>query len=367
MKKSKLPWSTIVSVLVGIGLTLMIVRSVLAGPDTKPNAKDAKIAARLIEPKSGGDERADVIAGDMVAGNGIVEPADREIKVASQVSGRIQRVLVKEGDHVDANAPITELDNGVERAALAAAEADVEAAKAELLRTARGLRKEDVEAIVADTEGARARAQLSRDSLVRTEKLAQGGAATPDELDRARRQTDADQRALESSEAKRQAALAGSRSEDVAQAKAKAMGAAARRDQAQAQLDRLTVRAPIAGVILQLKYRAGEYYAPSGDPLAVMGDTSVLRVRMDVDERDVARVAMRRAAFATSTAFPGKRFNGKVVEVGKRMGRKNIRTDDPVERIDTKILEVVIQLDDKDTLVPGLRVVGYIATQPMTR
>jgi len=49
-----------------------------------------------------------------------------------------------------------------------------------------------------------------------------------------------------------------------------------------------------------------------------------------------------------------------VVEVGKRMGRKNIRTDDPVERIDTKILEVVVQLNQRDGLVPGLRVVGYI-------
>jgi HlyD family secretion protein len=38
---------------------------------------------------------------------------------------------------------------------------------------------------------------------------------------------------------------------------------------------------------------------------------------------------------------------GKVVEVARRMGRKNVRTDDPTERIDTKILEVVLELDDK--------------------
>jgi HlyD family secretion protein len=45
------------------------------------------------------------------------------------------------------------------------------------------------------------------------------------------------------------------------------------------------------------------------------------------------------------------------------MGRRNVRTDDPVERIDTKILEVVFQLDDREGLVPGLRVVGYIEPQ----
>jgi multidrug resistance efflux pump len=217
-----------------------------------------------------------------------------------------------------------------------------------------------VDAIVADTEGARARAALSRDALERTEKLAKGGASTPDELDRARRQADSDQRALESSEAKKRAALAGSRSEDILQTRARVLASAARRDQAKAQLEQRTIRAPISGEILQLKFRAGEYYTPGGDPLAVMGDTRILRVRMDVDERDIARVALGANAFATSSAFPGRRFPGKVVEIGKRMGRKNVRTDDPTERIDTKILEVVFQLDVPKGLLPGLRVTGYI-------
>ena len=44
----------------------------------------------------------------------------------------------------------------------------------------------------------------------------------------------------------------------------------------------------------------------------------------------------------------------------RRMGRKNVRTDDPTERLDTKILETVVELDDSQGLVPGLRVTGYI-------
>ena len=298
-----------------------------------------------------------------VAGEGIVEPADREVKVAGQVPGRIARILVKEGDGVEAGAPLAELENGVQRASLAAAEGDLDSAKADLLRTSHGLRREDVDATVADTEAARARATLSRDALARTEKLAQGGASTPDELDRARRQAEADQRTLESQEAKKRAALAGSRSEDIAQARAKLLGSAARRDEAQAELEQLTIRAPISGEILMLKFRAGEYYTPGGDTLAIMGDMRVLRVRMDVDERDIARVALGASAFATANAFPGRRFRGKVVEIGKRMGRKNVRTDDPTERIDTKILEVVFQLDDSQGLVPGVRVTGYIEPQ----
>ncbi|MGA2450495.1 MAG: efflux RND transporter periplasmic adaptor subunit [Polyangiaceae bacterium] len=359
----KVPWKALVAAALAVALLVVVVRSVLAGPQNTPDAKDTKHAARTILPSGVGDERAQLIVADDVAGDGIVEPADREVKIAGQVPGRIAKILVREGDHVEMGVAIAELESSSERAALEAAEGDLESAKADLLRTSRGLRKEDVDSIVADTEGARARAALSRDELERTEKLAVGGAATPDELDRARRQADSDKRALESQEAKRRAALAGSRTEDIVQSRAKVLGSAARRDEAKAQLERLTIRAPIAGEILQLKFRAGEYYTPGGDAIVIMGDTRVLRVRMDVDERDIARVALGANAFATASAFPGRRFAGKVVEIGKRIGRKNVRTDDPTERIDTKILEVVFQLDDRQGLVPGLRVVGYVEPQ----
>ena len=122
------------------------------------------------------------------------------------------------------------------------------------------------------------------------------------------------------------------------------------------------MRAPIAGEVLQVKYRAGEYYQPGADPLVVLGDTRALRVRMDVDERDVARVAVGDVATLRVSAMPRKDFTGKVVELGRRMGRKNVRTDDPAERNDTKILEVVIAVDAPAGLVVGQRVVCYLAS-----
>jgi HlyD family secretion protein len=96
-----------------------------------------------------------------------------------------------------------------------------------------------------------------------------------------------------------------------------------------------------------------------------MGDTRVLRVRMDVEERDIGKIRKGLRAYITADAFPDQRFPGRVVEIGRRMGRKNIRTDDPVERIDTKILEVVIELDRRDGLIPGLRVVSVIDDKSM--
>ena len=167
-------------------------------------------------------------------------------------------------------------------------------------------------------------------------------------------------------DARRLSGVNGGRREDVLVAQAQVRAAIARREQARTALDRLTVRAPIAGTVLQVKYRAGEYYNPaaangaSADPLVILGDTRTLRTRIDVDERDVARVKLGATGYVSLSAFADRRFAGKVVEIGRRMGRKNVRTDDPVERLDVKILEVVMQLDRPDGLVPGIRVTGYI-------
>jgi multidrug resistance efflux pump len=285
----------------------------------------------------------------------------REIKVAAEVAGRVARVFVQEGDHVEAGAVLLSLCNSVEKAALEVTDAQLKAARVELLRTVRGMRKEDVDAVVADTAAGRVRVENSQDSVERVRKLARTGAATPDELDRSEKQAELDRRLLDVAEARRKAALAGGRTEDNWIAQARFAEAEARREQANDVLERLTVRAPIASEILQVKYRVGEYYSPGGmDPLIILGNTSSLRVRMDVDERDIAKVALGSKSFVISNAFLGRRFPGKVVEIGKRMGRKNVRSDDPTERIDTKILEIVIELSDKSGLVSGQRVMSYV-------
>lgn len=360
MKRRVSP-GTVVFTLFLLFATGMVTKSVLAGPQTVPGEKELKKTEREAKPKAGTDERTQIPEGKLVAGNGIIEPADRETKLASHIPGRIKAVLVKEGDEVAPGAPIAELENDAEKAALDASEADLSVRRAELMRTTRGLRKEDRDAIVADTDSAKARAELSQGALQRVEVASKGGAATADELDRARRQAEADKGLLEAAEARRRAALSGARAEDVFVAQANVQAAVARRDQAKSTLERLTIRSPIAGRVLQVKLRAGEYYNPQGgDPIAIVGDTSKLRVRMDLDERDLAKVKVGAKGFVTLNAYPGRKFAARVVELGRRMGRKNVRTDDPTERIDTKILEVLLELDERDGLVPGLRVVSYV-------
>ena len=366
MKKRNIPFAAIVGLLAFVGLLVFIGRSVAAGNGTVPNAKDQKIGARVAAaPSSAIDDRAEIPAdSSFVGGNGVVEPAAPETKIAAQLPGKVLHVLVKEGDHVTVGQPVIEMESAVEKAAVDAADADLQTAKATFARVAHGLRAEDVDAANAEATSAKAKADNSAEILSRTEKLAKDGAVTLDELDRAKNGAAADEATYRAIAARAKAATAGSRYEDVAEAKAKVVAAQARLDQAKATLERLTIKAPIDGEILRVKYRDGEYYNPNGtEPLLILGDTRKLRVRVDVDERDIGKLAVGASAFAIADAFTGEKFYGKVVEIGKRMGRKNIRTDDPVERIDTKILEVVFELDPEQKLVPGQRVMSYLAAR----
>lgn len=349
--------------LAALGVAAALVRAVLAGPSTAPAEKDVQKAAREIAPTGpGGDPRTEVPSGELVAGNGIVEPFGRETNVSAQVAGLVAEIRAKEGERVAQGAVLVELASDAERASLTTAEAQVAQAKAELDRVLRGSRPEEIEAADREAAAARARASLSKGVAERLAPLERAGAATLDEVDRARLTAAADQEAARASEARARLSRAGSRVEDIVLARAKHEAAVALRDEAKTRLAQRVVRAPIAGEVLQIKLRVGEYFTPGGSsPLLVLGDTSRLRVRMDLDERDVARVAPGAAAFVTADGFPGKRFPGKVAEIGRRMGRKNVRTDDPIERIDTKILEVMIDLDPTTELLPGLRVMSYAA------
>ena len=185
-----------------------------------------------------------------------------------------------------------------------------------------------------------ARAKLSDANAARAKRLAASGAATTQEQDQAIYQDEIDQAAVASAQA--------------------------RLGEARAELDRKIVRSPIDGTVLQLIVRAGEYYNPqsAGASLATIGDLSKIRVRLDVDERQVAGVKLGQKGYVTAMAFGGRKFEGHVVDIASRMGRKNVRTDEPTERIDTKIREVVLELDDGRDLVQGLRVIGYLEPEP---
>ncbi|MBI5211064.1 MAG: efflux RND transporter periplasmic adaptor subunit [Elusimicrobia bacterium] len=248
-------------------------------------------------PRAQGDQSQDG-GRPMIAATGRIE-CRKEASVRAKSPGRVVRYAKKEGEWAQEGSAVVLTDDGIERAALREAEA-------ELFKTEAAFR--------------------------RLKPLAAKGVASAQELD------DAD---------------AGHRL------------ALARVERAKAALEERVVRAPFAGRILKTYLEAGETANPLAvSPLFVIGDDRTLRVTAEVDELDVSRVAEGLAAVVIPDAYPGESFPGKVVKVGRMLGRKTIASDNPAERMDAKVLEVEVELAPSEKLKRGLGAQVRILPRP---
>ena len=292
-----------------------------------------------------------------VAAGGLVEPVSEARELAAGVVGRLVKMNVEEGDSVTAGAVIAQVENDDLKAQLDAAAADALARENELARLKAGARPEEISAARAQLREAEAAAALARSASERQAALAAKQATSKEAAERA----DADR---DTAEARRDLAaqklallVAPPRSEDVGIAQSNLNAARARLAEIGAQIEKTVLRSPIDGVILKLYRRAGETVTNlPPTPVAVVGDISRLRVRADVDESDVAQIGLHQTVWITADAFPGKRFRGTVAQIGFQLGRKNFRNNNPEERLDTKILEVLIDLEPGARLPIGLPV-----------
>jgi multidrug resistance efflux pump len=323
-----------------------------------PIGADVREAKRTAIPAGGPGPKIDP---NVVAAHGIVEPLQPEARLTADVAGRISAVFVSDGDHVEKGMVLAEIENLTLKAQLTVSEAQLAEAQAQLERTMHGLLASDVNAIVFESNAAQAKAKLAQEDLARTSELAKTGSVPGAELEQLRQKEQAAQSEYAAASSRAATARGGSRREDILMAQAHVRAAEATRDGAKAALARTLIVAPFAGDVLRVKSRIGEFHSPgAGEPVLVLGDVRSLRVRLDVDERDIARTRVGAPAYVTAIAAGDKRFPGKVVEVAKRMGRRTVRVDDPIDRVDVKILEVVVLLDDKPTLLPGQRVEGFV-------
>ena len=130
---------------------------------------------------------------------------------------------------------------------------------------------------------------------------------------------------------------------------------------AEANLGKTIVRAPISGLILRKRLKEGESISPANPTgIVTIADTSALRVRVDLDETEVAKVRENQPAYVTADAYGERKFAAKVIKIGQILGRKNFRTERPTEKVDTKILEVLLELAPGEKLPLGLRVDAFI-------
>lgn len=346
------------------------------------NTPHAAMVEPVPEEASSGEESVAFVA------PGEVEPLSEEIEIGAELPGKLKEVLVEEGDAVRAGQALAVLENSDLEARVESARARIEtllrqkrtaaarvdAARADRIRIANAARPVERKEARSRYEETLPAVAQARSEYERRKRLFDSGDVSRESMERARTELESAERLSASRYESYNVVNAGARHDDLARADAAIRLEEERLrefegliDEARAEvriseesLLKTIIKSPIDGIVLRKRANAGESVTPES-PLGVVtvGDASAVRVRVDVDETDVGKVREGARVYVRADAFGEKRFSGKVVEIGSVLGRKNIRTDEPVEKVDTKILEVLVELDPGQQIPFGLRVDTY--------
>jgi multidrug resistance efflux pump len=325
----------------------------------------------------------------------------RNIHVGSKVGGRIEKVLVKEGDFVEAGAVLVTFEDREVTAALQDAQGALDQARANYEMLTRGYRPEDVaearanadqarsayEAfekgyrqeqvaqVQADVDRAQAQAVNAERNYKRAKELSAEGVFSRQQLDDATAERDAAQAQLRNAEQHFNEFNTGYRREDVATAKAKfeqtdaarkraehgyrpeeIAAAKAQYERAQASLlDAQTkyrerqVIAPTAAAVEVLDVRPGDLIAPNA-PIALLLERDQIYVRVFIPETQFGLIQLGQPAELKVDAFPRRTFRATVEQINQKAEYlpRNVQTRE--ERAH-QVVGVKLRIDDPERLI----------------
>jgi RND family efflux transporter MFP subunit len=243
-----------------------------------------------------------------VAASGIIEAVNENVRIAPPVAGLITNVFVAVGEQVMEQTPLFQLDDRDLRAQLLTREAAIPPLQAQI---------DEQKYRIGDFD-----TQLQRLKSVHDQR-----AVSEDDLKRTWYALEMAKRSLQRFDANLKQAIA-------------------QREEITILLDRLTVRAPRNGAILQINVRAGEYATPgSSEPLMLLGETQQLQVRADVDEVNAPLVVPHASGVASLKSLPGTKIPLTFVRIEPYVVPKKSLTGENTERVDTRVLQIIYRFN----------------------
>ncbi len=306
------------------GVAVLVVGAIAASSAARRGGKATEVKIVAVEKR-------DLVAS--VTASGQVQPRTK-VDVAADISGRIVRLAVKEGQIVRKGQFLLEIDREQYLAAVQQAEAGLSSARAQAAQ-ARANLLQSKRNYDRQTEIKKTNPQLVSDSELETLKTQ-----------------------LEVNEALQEAAT-----HNVAQS-------AASLRTARSNLGKTTILAPMAGRITRLAVEQGETAVPGtfnkdAALLLTIADMSVLESKVKVDETDVARIAVGDSAIVQIDAFPDTTFLGRVIEIAHSSVRNAAAASSQDQSID---YEVTIQLlNPPPDSRPDFSATAKIVTDTRTR
>ncbi|MEO8152948.1 MAG: HlyD family efflux transporter periplasmic adaptor subunit [Rhizobacter sp.] len=197
------------------------------------------------------------------------------VRLSAPVSGILTKLYVQRGDSVAANAPAFVLEQESERSSREEAEAGVQRAQDQVANLKLGKRPEEIAALRAQQSEAQAALNLSSAELVRARKLVAENFNSPASLDQASAAVARDQARVNELVAQMRLAMQGSRSNEIAAAEQAVKAAKAQLAQADWRVQQKTQRIPVAGDVVDVMYREGEWVPQGGAVLSLLPPSQV--------------------------------------------------------------------------------------------
>ncbi len=244
-----------------------------------------------------------------VAASGTLSPVV-SVQVGSQVSGQLKEVLVDFNSLVKKGELIARIDPETFEYRVRQAQADVDAAQAQVLTQQAIIAAQRAGLSQAEVNWKEARRDVERKEQLRDKNFISGA-----EVDKARAGANALAEQVKAAQAQVEVAKATALNVAAAVKQREAMLAQTRVD-----LARTEIRAPVNGIVIKRSVDKGQTVAASlqaPELFIIAENLSDMRVDTSIDESEIGKIKLGQKATFTVDAFPGKQFEGKVQQIRK--------------------------------------------------
>lgn len=299
-------------------------------------------------------ERGELVA----AAPGRIEGSGDILKIGAAVTGTVAESVVVEGQRVEAGALLARIDCRPKRHELESARHRVEETRNAFNRMEAGPREEDIAVAKAIRRRALALKLEAEERYDRFTRLKSGQSVSMALISEAKHKLAARIAEVEAAQLGLSKLQKGERTEDIEMARARHAQAGAQVRKLVEEFKRCEVRSPIKGIVLRKAITLGELVSTIF-PRALFEIMKMdsMKVRAEVDERDLGAICHGQKAVVTADGYPNVSLTAAVTEVKPSMGRRTILSDDPAEKSDRDVREVLLALEKSTAWPIGLRVI----------
>jgi HlyD family secretion protein len=289
---------------------------------------------------------------ERIFASGTIEATEAEL--GFQVSGRLERIDVREGDQVRAGADLASLERAELLADRAVASAQVDAAKATLHELVVGPRQEEIARAHAELTVARERRDAAQRDVERLRGLAQQSLISKQAFDRAESELAVAEGEVRRANEEHRLLVIGTRPERIAAQRAILAQASAASERIDAQLAQTTMLAPFAGIVTVRHREPGEALSP-GSAVLTLRNMDDRWVRIYVPGDEVGRLSIGQPASIAADGLADRRYTGSIAYIASvaEFTPRNVQTTKDRVRL---VYEVRVRItgDARLDLKPGL-------------